>query len=403
MAKINLPSIFSIAGINANFQLIANELNNRVLYRSNPVGEANAIQSTDIDYNGNNIMNANQVRATRLFLNGVEVVANDLILDTALKIANNLSDVANPASARFNIGLGNVDNTSDLNKPISTATSSALALKAPLASPAFTGTATFTARPVFAAATPWDSLNLSGPAVVGGTLAQFSPTTSAQLAGVITDETGSGALVFNSSPALTSPVITGGTINNTPIGATNPQTGQFTTLVATTGGLTVNAGGASITGGIIVPTGAITPNQTSGITGTTTNNNAVAGAWGEYQSNVTTGISISSGTGFNATSISLTAGDWDVSGVVTYIPAASTVINSQAAGISTTSATLPAGSIGAFNLLAATLGTGAAQAYPSPTVRVSLASTTTVYLIGQAFFTVSTCTANGAIRARRVR
>jgi hypothetical protein len=38
------------------------------------------------------------------------------------------------------VGLGNVDNTTDLNKPISTATQSALDLKAPLASPTFTGT-----------------------------------------------------------------------------------------------------------------------------------------------------------------------------------------------------------------------------------------------------------------------
>lgn len=37
------------------------------------------------------------------------------------------------------VGLGNVDNTSDVNKPVSTATSTALALKAPLASPGLTG------------------------------------------------------------------------------------------------------------------------------------------------------------------------------------------------------------------------------------------------------------------------
>lgn len=40
------------------------------------------------------------------------------------------------------VGLGNVDNTSDVNKPVSTATNTALALKAPLASPTFTGTVT---------------------------------------------------------------------------------------------------------------------------------------------------------------------------------------------------------------------------------------------------------------------
>lgn len=40
------------------------------------------------------------------------------------------------------VGLSNVDNTSDANKPISTATQTALDLKAPLASPALTGTPT---------------------------------------------------------------------------------------------------------------------------------------------------------------------------------------------------------------------------------------------------------------------
>lgn len=42
--------------------------------------------------------------------------------------------------AKGDVGLGNVDNTSDANKPISTATQNALNAKAPLASPVFTGT-----------------------------------------------------------------------------------------------------------------------------------------------------------------------------------------------------------------------------------------------------------------------
>jgi hypothetical protein len=41
---------------------------------------------------------------------------------------------------KASVGLANVDNTSDANKPISTATQTALDLKAPLASPTFTGT-----------------------------------------------------------------------------------------------------------------------------------------------------------------------------------------------------------------------------------------------------------------------
>ena len=56
----------------------------------------------------------------------------------------------------------------------------------------------------------WDALT-------SGTLAQFASTTSAQLATVISDETGSGSLVFANSPALVTPVLgtpTSGTLTN---------------------------------------------------------------------------------------------------------------------------------------------------------------------------------------------
>ncbi len=46
----------------------------------------------------------------------------------------------NYSVTKSSVGLGNVDNTSDASKPISTATQTALDLKAPLASPTFTGT-----------------------------------------------------------------------------------------------------------------------------------------------------------------------------------------------------------------------------------------------------------------------
>ena len=44
------------------------------------------------------------------------------------------------ALTKSSVGLGNVDNTSDANKPVSTATQTELDLKAPLANPTFTGT-----------------------------------------------------------------------------------------------------------------------------------------------------------------------------------------------------------------------------------------------------------------------
>jgi hypothetical protein len=50
-----------------------------------------------------------------------------------------VSGSADAATFRTGIGLGNVDNTSDANKPVSTAQQTALNLKANLASPTFTG------------------------------------------------------------------------------------------------------------------------------------------------------------------------------------------------------------------------------------------------------------------------
>lgn len=47
----------------------------------------------------------------------------------------------------------------------------------------------------------------SGDALTSNPLSQFAATTSAQLAGVISDETGSGALVFANSPVLITPAL----------------------------------------------------------------------------------------------------------------------------------------------------------------------------------------------------
>jgi hypothetical protein len=148
--------------------------------------------------------------------------------------------------------------------------------------------------------------------------------------------------------------------------------------------------------------------------GTGTNDNAAAGHLGEYiTSTVAAGgaVALATGATSNVTSIVLTAGDWDVSGVVDYTFGATTSYTSIQAGISLTSATL-AGQAGGGGL-----GTDPNSAFATPAqvptalpfsleagpVRVSIAATTTVYLVTNAVFTVSTLSAFGTIRARRVR
>lgn len=59
-------------------------------------------------------------------------------LDAKLAITGNGSQLTGLTKAQ--VGLSNVDNTSDANKPVSSATTTALNLKANLASPTFTGT-----------------------------------------------------------------------------------------------------------------------------------------------------------------------------------------------------------------------------------------------------------------------
>lgn len=65
----------------------------------------------------------------------------------------------------------------------------------------------------------------------GGTLAQFAATTSAQLAGILSDETGTGSAVFATSPALITPAL--GVANATSVNKvaiTTPATGSTLTI-----------------------------------------------------------------------------------------------------------------------------------------------------------------------------
>lgn len=181
------------------------------------------------------------------------------------------------------------------------------------------------------------------------------------------------------------------------IGSTTAGTGKFTTLQATS---------------------AITPSSTAGIVGTATNDSANAGSVGEFIcAQVTNGgspagcatnsnapISLTTATAANVTSISLTAGDWDVTGNIAFNNGASTVQTIAIGAIVTTSATLPTiPNSGAEVYLPVTLSTGQGPILPVGQIRLSLSSTTTVFLVAQASFTASTSAVYGFIGARRRR
>jgi hypothetical protein len=153
--------------------------------------------------------------------------------------------------------------------------------------------------------------------------------------------------------------------------------------------------------------GLISPTQTVGIQGTTTNNNAQAGSVGEFISaTVTSGAAVALTTGVLAsvTTISLTAGDWDVRGTVGFQLGTSTSITAMLGGVSSTGSLPNPASGGVFAQYQAAVAPGSVNpAYSTGPTRISLAATTTVSLLAQAIFTVAGLAAFGFIGARRVR
>ena len=83
MSKIDLDPItsgYNLSKINANFQKVEDELNNKVLYRDSPTGEPNSM-SSNLDMNSQSILNANKISSNVLELGGVQVVPTNLVID----------------------------------------------------------------------------------------------------------------------------------------------------------------------------------------------------------------------------------------------------------------------------------------------------------------------------------
>lgn len=139
--------------------------------------------------------------------------------------------------------------------------------------------------------------------------------------------------------------------------------------------------------------------------GTSTNDSAAAGIIGQYVEATTVrsaAFGLTSTISANLASVSLTAGDWDVTFIACRSGSGSPT--AFAAGISSSSATLPGSdSIGVTRVDTAAGSTvNSDHCIVVPTARISLAATTTYYGVVNATFT-STSTAFGRLSARRVR
>lgn len=178
--------------------------------------------------------------------------------------------------------------------------------------------------------------------------------------------------------------------------------------------VTIGAGGttsanvvATFASALITFAQPLTPSL--GINGLTAGVAAGAGIDGQVISSLVptgSGVSIAtSGTTVNMSSISLTAGDWDVEGSVNFVAGSTTIVGGalHEVGFNTTSATLPVDGSEVY-LSAPTLTTTSANfgtAVPRKVYNVS--STTVIYLVASGTFTAGTEKVYGTITARRIR
>lgn len=136
-----------------------------------------------------------------------------------------------------------------------------------------------------------------------------------------------------------------------------------------------------------------------GISGLTDGAAAATGVVGEVLSAVTSAaVSVTSGTPLSVISLSLPAGEYELESALLVTNSGN--VTALSFGVSSTSGVLPSNWYDIYSITT-TLAAGASSRQ-GMSRRIRLSETTTVYLVAQATFT-GTCTAQGYIRAMRVR
>lgn len=159
-------------------------------------------------------------------------------------------------------------------------------------------------------------------------------------------------------------------------------------------------------------TGALSRSGNGGIPvqGTNTNDNAAAGVVGEYLFSavpVGSAVALTTNVGAEIATVTLTAGDWDLSGNICFAYTGTTSISQLLGSITASSAVAASGGTEGETLFrwrqnAATLS-GTEVCFGMNRIRKSVSSSTPMFLNATGTFTVSTLSAYGTINARRVR
>jgi hypothetical protein len=142
------------------------------------------------------------------------------------------------------------------------------------------------------------------------------------------------------------------------------------------------------------------------LNGVTNGSDAAAGQIGEVISSVITApVTLTTGAPANVTSVSLTAGDWDVQGEI-WIAFGAGGGNAVQGAINNASAIIPSTiTLGTSRgaITGPSFSASSTAILPPGACRVSLSAMTTYYLVAMAGFPSGTTTAMGKIWARRVR
>jgi hypothetical protein len=136
------------------------------------------------------------------------VTGNATNVSGIVALANGGTGGTTAIDARTNLGIGNINNTSDANKPVSTAQQTALDLKANLASPTFTGLPVLPIGATGVTQTLNDnSTKLATTAYVANALADASGSITNSVADATTTSKGKILLAGDLGGTATAPVI----------------------------------------------------------------------------------------------------------------------------------------------------------------------------------------------------